>query len=276
MVMGGGTGLYWIIFLVLPALVGAVVALAKPPEFVAWINTTSAWWHNHYSVVKAKDGLIADLWGWLIWGVYKLHQGTEAIEDEAHRAGARFALFFFVASVSVIIIASLLYLAFILAVIAIGIWIFAAIFGDGDKSSPDEDYNEREPRRRKPTAAREGRSVRREDWLGSEYTEHLDRDGRSAGRSEVKKDWLGNAYVETTNADGEVVETSSRGKDWLGADYVEHRNADGEKSGESRNSQDWLGNEYVEHRDADGIERGRSTKRSDWLGNDYTEHEPRE
>lgn len=273
--MGGGSGLFLIIFLVLPAVVGTIVALAKPPEFVVWINKTSSWWHDHYAAVKAKDGLIVGLWAWLIWGIHKLHQWTESIQDEAIRAGARFGLFFCVAGLSVIIIASLLYIAFVLLVIAVGFWIFSAVFGDSSTSRDWEDEEDRRPRR-KPMAAREGRSVRRTDWLGNPYTEHLDEDGRRVGRSEAKKDWLGNAYIETRNSDGEIVETSRREKDWLGNDYVQHRDSEGDKSGQSRASQDWLGNDYVEHRDADGNERGRSRKRQDWLGNDYTEHEPKD
>ncbi len=269
--MGGGTGLFWFVVLVLPAIVGGIVALAKPPEFVTWINENSAWWSNHYATVKAREGVIAGLWSCLIWGVHKLHQWTASIEDDAVRAGVRFALFFCVASLSVVIIASLLYLAFVIALIAIGIWILAKIFGDENKPSYDEDD---EPAR--PAAARKGRSHRRKDWLGNEYTEHLDENGRPAGRSDVKKNWLGKSYVETQDANGDVVETSRREKDWLGNEYVAHRNADGETTGESRDRQDWLGADYVEHRDAEGGERGRSRKQEDWLGNPYTEHEPRE
>lgn len=270
--MGGGIGLFWVILLVLSAGTGIFVAVAKPPEFVAWINDKSGWWNHHYASVKEKDGLIAGTWAALIWGVHKLHQGTESIADEANRAGTRFALFFCVVSVSLIVIASLIYLAIVIAMIVMGFWVLSKMFGDGDEPT------EEEPERRRTVAktARDGRSRQRTDWLGNKYTEHLDEDGRRAGRSEMKKDWLGNAYVETRNADGDIVETSRDRTDWLGGEYVEHRDADGDKSGESRDKQDWLGEDYVEHRDAEGVERGRSRERSDWLGNDYTEHESNE
>lgn len=270
--MGGGTGLFWFVVLIVPAMVGGVVALAKPPEFVAWINDKSSWWSDHYSAVKDREGLIAGLWGALIWGIHKLHQWTAQIEDDAVRAGTRFALFFCVATVSLIVIASLLYLAFILLVIVVGFWVLAQIFGDGNQGR--REYEDDEPLR--PSTSRKGRSRRRTDWLGNEYVEHLAEDGSRVGRSETKKDWLGNRYVETRNAEGDVVETSRREKNWLGDEFVEHRNAAGDKTGESRDRQDWLGNDYVEHRDAEGTERGRSRRQKDWLGDPYTEHEPRD
>ncbi|HEY5722208.1 MAG TPA: hypothetical protein VIT45_07785 [Allosphingosinicella sp.] len=273
--MGGGIGSLWIIMLFLFAGAGIFVALAKPPEFVAWINDKSDWWDRHYASMKEKEGFIAGTWAAMIWGIHKLHQGTASIDDEAIRAGTRFALFFCVASVSLIVVASLIYLAIVIALLIIGFWILGMVFGD-DKKQRDEEYEKEPYQPRRPRAARAGRSRQREDWLGNKYTEHLDEDGSTIGRSEAKKDWLGNPYVETTNADGEVVETSRGRKDWLGNPYVEHRDAEDEKSGESRAEEDWLGNPFVEHRDEDGAESGRSRKKQDWLGNDYVEHEPKE
>jgi hypothetical protein len=271
----GGTGLFWILCLFLPGTIGLVVALAKPPEFVAWINEKSEWWDSHYAAMQSRGGLLAGFWSVLIWGVHKLHRLTASIDDEAARAGVRFGLFFCVGSLSVIIIASLVYIAVGLALIAAGLWVFAKFLELGGVTSKSDD-EEDEVRSRVPRSARAGRSRRRTDWLGNPYTEHLDEEGNRDGRTESKKDWLGNRYAETRNADGEVVERSRRRTDWLGRDYVEHRDEEGDKTGESRARQDWLGNDYTEHRDADGEERGRSRGRTDWLGNDYTEHEPRD
>lgn len=267
--MGGGSGILWLLFLILPTIAGIFIGIVKPPEAVAWINDASAWWERHYSSVKARGGfIIGGLWRALIWGFHTLHRATEPVADEAVRAGMRVALFFFIGGVSLFVIASLIYLAVVLAMILIGFWILGKFLGwETSNGDPGRDYPA-------PRASRKGTSRRRQDWLGDEYVEHLDENGRPVGRSDVRKDWLGDAYVERRNAEGEVVETSRGREDWLGDEYTEHRGVDGERTGESRDRKDWLGDDYVEHRDADNEVAGRSTRRRDWLGDPYTEHEP--
>jgi hypothetical protein len=264
-----GSPVIWIIFLVLPIAGGVAVAITQKPELVASINNMSGWWYRHYLSVKDKEGLIVGIWRWLIWGFHKLHKWTEGVENEAHRAGVRVALFFGIGAVSVLVIATLIYVAVILALFAIGIWVVSMILGGNDDNRPTRSYDA-------PSTARRGRSRRRKDWLGEDYVEHVDEDGRPGGESRVRKTWLGEEYVERRNADGDVVETSRSERDWLGDEYTEHRNADGDRTGESRDRRDWLGEDYVEHRDADNRERGRSRNRRDWLGDPYTEHEPRD
>lgn len=274
-----GSALFWIVFLVLPASAGLAISLVKPPEFVAWINHASEWWHKHYEASKAKDGIIAGVWSAVIWGAHKIHQWTSDVEDEANRAGIRFGLFFCVTAASLILIASLIYLVVAIGLIVAGLWVVARVLEDEDAARRRRQRREEEllrERRDSPQAARDGRSRSKTDWLGREYTEHRDKDGRLTGRSELKKDWLGNSYVETKDADGQVVETSRAREDWLGRSYVEHRDDEGDRTGESRNREKWFGGDYVEHRDADGVETGRSEKGTDWLGNDYVEHERRD
>jgi len=267
--MGVG-GLFLILCVGIPALVGTYVCFAKPIEFAGWINNASAGVHHHYQAVSSKDSIFANIWAAVIWAPHKIHGWTDSIEDEATRAGVRFGSFFFAVGMSLIVIASLLYVALVIAVLIVGIWFLSRFFADGTRP---ERYDDEPPM---PASARRGRSRERTDWLGNPYTEHLDEDGSRRGKSVVKKDWLGNSYVETTNVDGETVETSRARKDWLGNDYVEHRNSSDEIVGESREREDWLGNPYTEHRDSQREERGRSRSRTDWLGKDYTEHEPKD
>jgi hypothetical protein len=259
-----------IILLLLPAVAGIVVILAKPEGFVSWVNDASAGWDRRYVAAKAREGLLNGVWRALIWGFHKLHQWTEGIDDDATRAGVRTASFFYVGALTLSVIATAIYLVIIVVLIVVGLWILAAVLG-GESNRAEDSYE-----RVMPTRARRGTSRQRRDWMGHDYEEHLDGEGRPAGRSDVSTDWLGNTHVERRDADGEVVETSHHQKDWLGNDFVEHRGADGEATGESRDRKDWLGNDYVEHTDADNQEAGRSTQRRDWLGNSYTEHEPKD
>lgn len=269
-----GTALFWIIFLAVPATAGAIVAVSKPPEFVSWINRFSTAWNQHYECLETDKSVLVGIWAALIWGTHKLHHWTATVEDDANRAGMRLALFSFVAALSVIIIASLIYLAIGIAIIAACLWVASMIFGDGSRPS-EQDSGDDERRRMQPRR-RTGRSRERTDWFGNEYTEHLDDERNVVAKSVVKKDWWGNEYIETRNAEGEVIETSRQREGWFGREYVEHRNADGEKSGESQDRTGWFGDEYVEHRDAEGVEQSRSRERTDWWGDPYTEHKPKD
>lgn len=276
--MGGGASLFWFLCLILPAAVGLGVALLKPPGIVCWINEQSDLWERRYEAMDEKGGTLAGAWVVLMWGVHKLHKGTVAIEDEALKAGLRFGFSFCIAAISIAIILSLIYLAVLIALIAAGIWAAGRIFED------EEDARKRRARERArrldeaqdhPLTNQAGRSRRRTDRSGNEYTEHLREDGSVAGRSEIKKDWFGNAYVETRNAEGEVVETSTARSGWFGGTFVEHKDAEGEQTGRSRDQTGWFGNDYVEHKNAEGDETGRSRNRTDRWGKDYTDHQRR-
>ena len=277
--MSGGTTLFWMLCLILPAAVGAFVALAKPPEATQWINERSDWLDRRYEAMGEKPGLLAGVWVVLMWGVHKLHRSTASLEDEALKAGLRAGLSICVAAITVVLIISLIYIALGIALIAAGLWVFNRFMED---ESAAYQRRARDRARRldeamdQPFARRDGRSRRRTDSSGTEYTEHLREDGSVAGRSEIKKDFLGYSYVETRNNEGEVVETSAVRTGWLSGDFVEHRNGEGDEVGRSRDQEGWFGDEYVEHKDREWNETARSRKRTDRSGNEYTEHERRD
>ncbi|HEX9964600.1 MAG TPA: hypothetical protein VGB04_06410 [Allosphingosinicella sp.] len=253
--------------------------MAKPPEMVRWINDHSDSWDRRYESLDSKGGFLAGAWVVLMWGVHKLHRGTAAIEDEGVKAGLRFGLSFCIAAISIVLILSLIYIAIGIALIAAGIWVVGRVLEDED-SARKRRAREREARLEEAQdhafAHQKGRSRRRTDRSGKEFTEHLRDDGTVASRSEIKKDWLGNSYVETRNSDGDVVETAEVRRGLMGGLFVEHRNGEGDETGRSRDQTGWFGDEYVEHKDAEGNETGRSRGRTDRHGNDYTEHERRD
>jgi hypothetical protein len=276
--MGGGTALFWILCLILPAAIGVVVALAKPPEMVSWINDRSDGWDRYYGSMAEKSGVFAGIWGGLMWGVHKLHVATSGIEDEAVKAGLRVGFSFCIAALSIVILLSLIYIAVGIAVIAAGFWVlnrFMEDEGAAARRRARARAERLEEAQDQPFTRRDGRSRRRTDASGNEYTEHLREDGSVASRSEIKKDWLGNSYIETRNDEGEVVETATV-RDGLFETYVEHRDGEGDKVGRSHHRDGWFGDEYVQHQDTEGTETGRSRSRTDRSGRDYTEHERRD
>ena len=182
-----------IILLILPIIAGVVVAKVKSPETVAWVNNSSAWWDRRYCAAKARGGgSFLGLWRALIWGFHKLHRATEGVADEAIRAGTRAALFFYIGGLSVLVIATAIYIAVVVALIIFGLWVLFKIFGADDSGDRSSGYSE-------PRGARRGTSRRRKGWLGDEYVEHLDEDGgRLAGRRSGRAGWATNMSSDGT------------------------------------------------------------------------------
>lgn len=257
-----------IILWLLPLVGGLVLAFAKPPEAVAFVNRASAWWESQYQAAKTNSGFfVGTLWRWLIWGFHKLDGWTAAIEDVAIRAGVRAALFFYVAGLSVLLMASAIYLALVVAAIFVGFWLL------GKALNNNQEERSRPP---SPAAAAGGRSRQRKDMWGDTYTEHTDSEGKRTGTSRPRKDMWGDTFTERRGPDGEVEETSRERKDMFGDKYTEHRDADGQKSGESWDKKDVFGDDYVRHQDTEGEEAGRSEERRDWEGDRYTDHKKKD
>lgn len=268
--MGSGNGfnvLAWLLWLG-PLVAGLVLAFAKPPQAIAFVHRASGWWDSQYLAAKAKGGLfVGFLWRWLIWGFHKLHNWTLGISDDAVRAAVRATLFFYIAGLSLFLMASAIYLALVVAAIIVGFWLFGKFMQAGGLANEN-------PGSRSSTADTgftPGKSRERKDFWGKDYTEHVNEDGDVVATSREKKDFWGNGYSEQRSPDGEVLRTSRETEDWLGDPFTEHRDAEGNRAGTSRDKKDWLGDDYVEHRDAEGEEVGRTVDREDWLGGAYKE-----
>ena len=218
-----------------PLVAALIIAFAQPAGAVAWINSTSAGWERRYQAVR-RGGIFRRVWRALLWVLHKLHGATEGIVDEAHRAAVRLVSFFYAAGLALFVLGTMIYIALMLAMLAIGLWIVGAVLGV-DTPSP----------RIRRSHSDEGRSRQRKDWMGNDYTEYVDRDGTKTGEGRERKDWAGNSYTERTDADGNTEGTSRTRTDWAGNDYTEHVDSDGNKTGESRDRKDWAGNDYTEH-----------------------------
>ncbi len=271
--MSSGRGsdvLIWMLWLA-PLVAGLVLSFAKPPQAVAFIHRASEWWDAQYLAAKARGGLfVGFIWRWLIWGFHKLHQWTSGITDDAVRAAVRATLFFYVAGLSLFLMASAIYLALVIAFIVAGFWLLGKFLQAGGVDTGASDT------RTTGTGFKPGQSRERKEMWGDRYTEHTNKDGDVVARSRDKKDMWGNTYSEQRSRDGEVIQTSRETKDWLGERFIEHRDGEGNVVGTSRDKKDWLGDDYVEHRNEEGDEVGRSTDRKDWLGDSYKETKPKD
>lgn len=120
-----------------------------------------------------------------------------------------------------------------------------------------------------------GRSEKRTDWLGNEYTVHFDDYGDKVGESRKTTDWLGNEHTQHFDVYGDKVGTSEPRTDWLGNKYHQHYDKDYSPTGQSEPRTSLWGNRYSQHYDDEGDAVAQSELRRDWLGNRYEEHDGR-
>ncbi len=265
----GGSDLTFFALLA-PLVAGVLVGGFRPDGMVAFVNNASGWWERRYQHAKATRGWIrGGVWRWLIWGFHKLDGWTDAITDDAARAGTRLTMFFYVGALSLFLVASAIYIALALLMIVVGFWILGKVLeaNDGGRSSTTRAFT---------SALRGGQSRDRRDMWGDDYVEVLDDHGRRVGTSRTKKDMWGEEYVEHLDESGARVATSKIKKDMWGDSYEERRSNDGEVEQTSRVKKDMWGDEFVEHRDSDGSKVGESRDRRDLWGDRYTEHKPKD
>lgn len=137
-----GSGSYWLFIWLAPAIIGIVIAVAKPPAAIDWISGASAWWERQYVAAKAKGGFwVGGVWRWSIWGIHRLHLSTQTMSDPARRAGVRAALFFYIGGASVFLVGTLLYVAISLVIglilLAVVIWALSKFLGWGGAPAPN-------------------------------------------------------------------------------------------------------------------------------------------
>lgn len=118
-----------------------------------------------------------------------------------------------------------------------------------------------------------GRSERRTDYLGEEYTQHYDEKGNRIEKTFSRTDLFGETYLEHRDNEGNIIGDSRTYNDMFGDEYLRHRNRSGDFVGTSKNGTDFFGDAITTHLDSNGNVTGKSTPRTDVLGNRYVSHE---
>lgn len=114
-----------------------------------------------------------------------------------------------------------------------------------------------------------GKSEKKTDWLGREYLQHYNSDGKKSGRSERKETFFGKKYTQHYDEKGESRWKSEQKETWLGNKYTQKYNTKGEKNGRSEKKEGWIGNKYTQHYDPQGNKTDRTEKKEGWFGNKY-------
>ncbi len=272
-----------IILALLPLIAAAVLAFAKPPAGVAWVNAASAWWEMRYQRAKAGSGWIAGLWRALIWGFHKLHELTGGIVDDAVRAAVRAALFLYVGALSLLVIGTALYTVAVFAMIALGLWIAAKAlkFNAGLNDGVERRSEGRDFWGATRTEVRDGHGelLRTEqvqtDWWGKSHVEHRDAQGNFAGETRRRDGLFGGGALERRDAEGRVVATEREREGLFGDRWTETRDAEDRVTATAAHRESLVEGDYVEHRDAEGRVTARTFRRTSLFGDRIAERRER-
>lgn len=143
-----------------PAIVGAIIAFAKPAPVVVWTSQFGQWAIRKHRVSAEKTGVLTK-WAWrpFLWGLEKIDLWTKTIEGEFVRAGVRVGSYTYY-------IAVVLYLAYwailtavavviVVALVLLALWIIGLVLGGAEGRGS-------------------GYSEKRTGFFGNQYTQHYD------------------------------------------------------------------------------------------------------
>jgi len=111
-----------ILFLASPAILAAIVALAKPQPVLAWVDAFDTWVINTHPAYCGKTGYVKKVFCKpVLWGFQKIVLWTQKIKNNFVRCGVRIASYMYVG-------ASVFGVTTYLAVIAITVVLTIAAF----------------------------------------------------------------------------------------------------------------------------------------------------
>jgi hypothetical protein len=241
-----------------PALIGVVIAFARPALASAWTDQFGQWAARKRTAASEKSGAISKyIWKPFLWGLEKIDVWTRSIEGEFVRAGVRAGSYTYYVSASIAVILSLAYVAVIvivvIAVALLALWLIGTILGGGEGRS-------------------NGYSEKRTGFFGNEYVQHYDESGKEVGHSEEREGFFGGKYTQHHDQAGNEVGYSEEHEGFLSGKYVAHHDQTGSEVGTSDERESLLGGKYFQHFDKEGNETGYSEQREGFLGNQYVQH----
>ena len=245
--------------ILLPVVLGALVALARPDPVPGWMARFIGWSAMKRDRAREKGTFLAK---WFFRPFYGLlcgsNSATASIKEPYLRAGSTLALQFFALYLALFVAYAAIMVVIGIAIIVFVFWIISLMLSEGF-SSGSRGYS--------------GRSETRETLFGRKYTQHLDSSGNKTGYTEQRTGLFGNQYQQHFSQDGEKTGRTDAREGLFGNQYQQHSDADGSKAGYSENKESLFGSRYVQDYDQDGEKTGRSEVREDLLGRKYVAHE---
>lgn len=127
-----------IIFLLMPIIIGAVVALAKPKPAVSWTDKLNDWIIEKRGKFAEKDDTLSKyFFRPLFWGLYKIIEWTgKKFEDEFVRSGVRITLVLYFIAVTAFVAYIMIVVIIAIIILVLLLWIISRIlFGEEEKEA---------------------------------------------------------------------------------------------------------------------------------------------
>jgi hypothetical protein len=269
--------------ILLPIVLGALVALARPDPVPGWMARFTGWSARKRDRARDKGTFLAN---WFFRPFYALlcasNSVTAPIKEPYLRAGSTQALQFFALYLALLVAYAAIMVVIAITVIVIVLWIFSLILSEGFSSgSSSRAFSHVSSRRSRDdqdsdyaqSRNRSGYTKPATGIFGNKYQQHHNKDGTNAGYSEQQKGIFGNQYTQHYSGDGSKTGYSESQKGIFGNKYTQHHDQDATNAGYSERQKGIFGNEYVQHYDQQGKKTGRSEVRKDIFGNEYVKHE---
>lgn len=111
-----------ILFLASPAILAAIVALAKPLRVLTWVGSFDTWVIDTYPAHHGKTGYVKTVFCKpILWCFQQIVLWTQEIKDNFVRCGVRIASYMYVAAA---VLGVMSYLAFIAITVVLTIVVF--------------------------------------------------------------------------------------------------------------------------------------------------------
>lgn len=269
--------------ILLPIVLGALVALARPDPVPGWMARFIGWSAMKRDRATEKGTFLAK---WFFRPFYGLlcssNSITASIKEPHLRAGSTLALQFLALYLALFVAYAAIMVVIGIAIIVFVFWIISLMLSEGFSSgSTSRTYSRISSRRSRDdtesdypqSGKRSGYTTPATGIFGNKYQQHHNKDGTNAGYSEQQKGIFGSQYTQHYADDGSKAGYSEGQKGIFGNQYTQHHDQDATNAGYSERQKGIFGNEYIQHYDQEGNKTGRSEVRKDIIGNEYVKHE---
>lgn len=264
---------FFVGYLLLPLPLTALAVLAEPEPLPRWVGKIVAWSEKKGQNAAAKGTFYSK---WVSGTLYKAINGSDRIASFSNnpflKAGMTLSLQLYIAGITLVIAAAVLYLIFILLAVAFTFWVISKIVS-GESSSSGAGRSIAGSFFNRTKGGNSAYSENRKDIFGDDYVQHYDNRSRPAGYSQEQVNIFGQPYMKHMDQQGSKTGHSENRTDIWGDDYVQHFDKQGRPDGYSGEREDLLGNKYIQHFDKDDRKSGRSEMRQDLFGDEYVKHD---
>jgi hypothetical protein len=247
------------LIVLLPIVLGAVVAFAKLDFAVRWVERVSAWVNRiRARTLEQNQGVSRRLKLAAIAGTYYLFKWSERIADPYAKSGLRLTAGIYVAflTVGLFIYALVAMLMLALAVLILYFILDNALGGGSTTTYTVRSSGSRVRKHYDNSGQQQGQSETRDGLLGDVVTDHVDKAGNPQGTSHSREGFLGGVVTDHYDKSGAAAGHSESRDGLLGNTVTDDYDKSGQKVGHSETREGFFGDTITDHYDNSGKQTG--------------------